>query len=257
MPSRYAEQLIDGVARDLAHSRYQTFDELASYCYGVASTVGLMSMHIIGFAGNEAIPYAIKLGVALQMTNILRDVGEDWRTGRVYLPQAELAEYGLSEADLAAGEVTDRWRAFMQFQIARNRRLYVESLPGVGLLHKEGRFAICAAAELYQGILDAIERADYDVFSHRAYVGKWGKLRMLPRIWWHSRTHGSGRGLVARSVRRRWPAAASTMHLHSAVQSPQANAPALRIMRPWNQRGNHKSSRASAPNRHPNSQSAS
>ncbi len=192
VPSRYAEQLIDGVARDLAHSRYQTFDELAAYCYGVASTVGLMSMHIIGFAGNQAIPYAIKLGVALQMTNILRDVGEDWRAGRVYLPQAELAEYGLDEADLAAGEVTDRWRAFMQFQIARNRRLYAESLPGVGLLHKEGRFAICAAAELYQGILDAIERADYDVFSHRAYVGKWGKLRMLPRIWWHSRTHGMG-----------------------------------------------------------------
>ncbi len=193
VPGRYAEQLIDGVARDLAQSRYQTFAELASYCYGVASTVGLMSMHIIGFAGNQAIPYAIKLGVALQMTNILRDVGEDWRAGRVYLPQAELAEYGLSEADLAAGEVTDRWRAFMQFQIERNRRLYAESLPGIVLLHKDGRFAINAAAELYQGILDAIERADYDVFSHRAYVGKWGKLRMLPGIWWRSRRHGSGK----------------------------------------------------------------
>ena len=192
VPSRYAEQLIDGVARDLGQSRYQTFDELASYCYGVASTVGLMSMHIIGFAGNEAIPYAIKLGVALQMTNILRDVGEDWRAGRVYLPQTELAEYGLDEGDLAIGEVTGRWRAFMRFQIDRNRRLYAESLPGIALLHKDGRFAINAAAELYQGILDAIERADYDVFSHRAYVGTWSKLRMLPGIWWRSRRHGSG-----------------------------------------------------------------
>ena len=92
--------------RDLSQRRYQTFAELATYCYGVAFTVGLMSMHIIGFAGNQAIPYAIKLGVALQMTNILRDVGEDWRAGRVYLPQDELAQYGLGEADLAAGEVT-------------------------------------------------------------------------------------------------------------------------------------------------------
>lgn len=190
VPGRYAEQLIDGVARDLAQTRYETFAELASYCYGVASTVGLMSMHIIGFAGNEAIPYAIKLGVALQMTNILRDVGDDWRARRVYLPQAELAQYGLSETDLAAGEVSDRWRAFMRFQIERNRRLYAESLPGIGLLHKDGRFAIGAAAELYQGILDAIERADYDVFSHRAFVGKWEKLRMLPGIWWRSRKHG-------------------------------------------------------------------
>jgi 15-cis-phytoene synthase len=189
VPSRYVEQLIDGVARDLGQTRYQTFAELASYCYGVASTVGLMSMHIVGFAGTEAIPYAIKLGVALQMTNILRDVGEDLRAGRLYLPQDELAQFGLSEAELDAGEVTDRWRNFMRFQIERNRRLYTESLPGIGLLHEEGRFAIAAAAELYQGILDAIERADYDVFSHRAFVGKWGKMRMLPGIWWRSRKH--------------------------------------------------------------------
>src|SRR3972149_3819523 len=123
IPPRYAEQLIDGVARDLVQKRYQTFDELAAYAYGVASTVGLMSMHIIGFAGPEAIPYAIKLGVALQMTNILRDVGEDWRSGRMYLPDVELATFGLTEDDIALGQVDDRWRSFMRFQIDRNRRL--------------------------------------------------------------------------------------------------------------------------------------
>ncbi len=187
VPDRYAEQLIDGVARDLRQSRYQTFDELTTYCYGVASTVGLMSMHIVGFSGAEAIPYAIKLGVALQMTNILRDVGEDWRAGRVYLPQEELAAFGLSEDDLARGVVTPRWREFMRYQIERNRRLYRESLPGVALLHAQGRFAIAAAAELYCGILSAIERADYDVFSQRAFVGTWGKLRLLPGIWWRTR----------------------------------------------------------------------
>src|SRR5690242_1530935 len=102
IPRHYALQLIDGVARDLSQARYHTFEELATYCYGVASTVGLMSMYIVGFDNNTAVPYAIKLGVALQMTNILRDVGEDYRNGRIYLPREELAFYGIREEDLAA-----------------------------------------------------------------------------------------------------------------------------------------------------------
>ena len=187
IPLRYAEQLIEGVARDFGQTRYATFADLTEYCYGVASTVGLMSMHIIGFSGPEAIPSAIKLGVALQMTNILRDVGDDWRLGRVYLPQDELAAHGLSEDDLAAGVVTDRWRAFMRFQLDRNRRLYAEAMPGISMLNGDGRFAIAAAADLYRGILNAIEANDYDVFTRRAYVGTWGKVRMLPGIWWRSR----------------------------------------------------------------------
>lgn len=188
IPQRYAEQLVAGVAYDLAHYRYQTFEELSAYCYGVASTVGLMSMCIIGFEGQQAIAYAVKLGVALQMTNILRDVGEDWKSGRLYLPQEELAEYGLSEADIAAGRVDNRWRAFMRFQIARNRQIYDEAWPGIALLNADGRFSIAAAAELYRGILDDIEAHDYDVFSRRSYIGTWAKLRRLPGIWWRSRT---------------------------------------------------------------------
>jgi phytoene synthase len=186
IPARYAHQLIDGVARDILKTRYASFHELAEYSYGVASTVGLMSMHITGFAGPQAIPYAVKLGVALQMTNILRDVGEDWRAGRVYLPQDELAAYGLSGADVDAARVDDRWRALMRFQIARNRRLYAEALPGIDLLHRDGRFAIAAAAELYQGILEEIEAHDYQVFTRRAHLTKWRKLRRLPGIWWRA-----------------------------------------------------------------------
>ncbi len=183
IPWLYAEQLLQGVAQDLVKQRYATFDELAQYCYGVACTVGLMSMHIIGYQGREAFPYAIRLGVALQMTNILRDVGEDWRSGRVYLPQEELAEFGLSEADLAAGKVSPRWRAFMFFQIERNRQLYADAMPGIDLLNRDGRFAIAAAAELYRAILDQIEANDYDVFRYRANV-RWGeKLSRLPGIW--------------------------------------------------------------------------
>jgi 15-cis-phytoene synthase len=182
IPIAYAEQLLEGVATDLLQSRFQTFDELAGYAYKVASTVGLMSMHIIGFSGLEAIPYAVKLGVALQLTNILRDVGEDWRKGRLYLPLQELVQFGLSEADVAAGKVTSRWRRFMRFQIQRVHRLYEEAWPGIAMLNPDGRFSIAAAAGLYEAILDDIERHDYDVFSHRASLSTIGKILHLPSI---------------------------------------------------------------------------
>jgi phytoene synthase len=187
IPRRYAEQLIEGVSRDLAQNRYASFEELSAYCYGVASTVGLMAMHIIGFEGRQAVPYALKLGVALQLTNILRDVGEDWRAGRVYLPQKELAEFELNDDDLARGRVDSRWQAFMRFQIERNRRLYQEAAPGISLLEADGRFAIAAAADLYQAILDDIEAHQYDVFTRRAHIRTWGKVRRLPGIWWRAR----------------------------------------------------------------------
>jgi 15-cis-phytoene synthase len=183
IPSCYPHQLFDGVSRDLYQNRYATFDELAQYAYGVASTVGLMVAHIIGFAGPHAIPYAVKLGVALQITNILRDIEEDWQAGRLYLPQEELASFGLSEHDIAAGCVDNRWRAFMRFQIARNRALYADAWPGIQLLNRDGRFAIAAAAVMYRGILDDIEAHDMDVFSRRAHLGTWGKLRRLPAAW--------------------------------------------------------------------------
>lgn len=187
IPPRYVEQLIEGVTRDLKQNRYGTFEEVATYAYGVASTVGLMSMHIIGYSGAEALPYAIKLGVALQVTNILRDVAEDWQMGRVYLPSDELAAYGLTEKDIAAGRVDERWRAFMRFQIERNRRLYDEAWRGIAMLNPDGRFAVAAAGKLYRAILDDIEAHEYDVFSRRAHVSAWGKVRTLPEIWWRNR----------------------------------------------------------------------
>lgn len=204
VPRRYAEQLLDGVGRDIVTTRYGNFDDLAAYCYGVASTVGLMAMHIVGFAGPHAIPYAVKLGVALQLTNILRDVGEDWRMGRLYLPLDELASFGLGEVDIAAAaakgsapdtntdRMSPRWIEFMRFQIDRNRALYEEALPGVALLHADGRFAIGGAAELYRAILDDIEEHGYDVFGRRAHTHGCEKLRSLPGIWWRARVQGYG-----------------------------------------------------------------
>jgi phytoene synthase len=141
IPQGYGEQLLAGVSRDLEQTRYETFEDLVTYAYGVASTVGLMSMHIIGFTHPDAVAYAIKLGVALQITNILRDVAEDWQRGRVYLPQEEMNSFGITEDDLDKGVVTDRWRTFMKFQIERARQLYQEAWPGIALLDNDGRFA--------------------------------------------------------------------------------------------------------------------
>lgn len=192
IPMRYVEQLIDGVAQDLVPQRYETFDDLAAYAYGVASTVGLMSMYIIGCSSPEAIRYAIKLGVALQLTNILRDVAEDWRAGRLYLPAEDLARFGVDTEMIAQGYVCAAWRALMRFQIERNRRLYAEAMPGIAYLNADGRFAVSAAAELYQAILGEIERRQYDVFAGRASVSTWGKVARLPGIWWRSRQQGLG-----------------------------------------------------------------
>ncbi|MFW5748262.1 MAG: phytoene/squalene synthase family protein [Chloroflexota bacterium] len=191
IPEGYARQLIDGVSRDLTVTRYATFSQLAEYAYGVASTVGLMAMHIIGFSGEEALPYAVRLGVALQITNILRDVADDWRAGRLYLPQDELEAFGLSEDHLHHGIIDDRWRNFMRFQIERNRNLYAESMEGIRLLERDGRFAIGAAATLYRDILTNIEAHNFDVFSRRAHLSTWGKLRRLPGIWLSSRRGSS------------------------------------------------------------------
>jgi phytoene synthase len=203
IPHGYQVQLIEGIARDLRQRRYATFAELAEYCYGVASTVGLMVMHIIQFQDEAALLYAVKLGVALQLTNILRDVGADWQAGRLYLPLDELAQFGLTEAHIALGRVDEQWRAFMRFQIERARMLFAEAEPGIALLDPDGRFAIAAASGLYSAILEDIEAHDYDVFHCRAHVGAWGKIRRLPRIWWRTRTLARPREANVRAIQPR------------------------------------------------------
>lgn len=192
IPSTYVRQLIDGIGSDLTTKRYATFEDLAKYCYGVASTVGLMAMHIIGNDDRRdgyiaSVPYAVKLGVALQLTNILRDLGEDFRQGRVYLPQEDLERFGYTEDDLARATIDWRFRALIDFQIARAKKLYVEAWDGIKMLSPDGRLAIAAAADLYRGILDKIVANQYDVFHRRAHLGTVEKLARLPRLWWNVR----------------------------------------------------------------------
>jgi phytoene synthase len=182
LPSALTNELLAGVAMDLTIHRYETFADLWLYCYRVASVVGLLSMRIVGFAPG-AEPYAIKLGVALQLTNILRDIGEDARRGRVYLPQEDLARFGLTDDDIVAGRVDARFQALMRFEIDRARQLYAESWPGVGLLSSDSRLAIGAASHVYARILDKIAANNDDVFRLRAHLSTAEKLALLPAIW--------------------------------------------------------------------------
>lgn len=185
---RYESELIDGVALDIDRVRYATWPELARYCYLVASTVGLMSVPIIGLAKGvsfeRAAPYATTLGIALQLTNILRDVGEDAASGRVYLPASDLARFGLTADDVLRGVDDERFVALLTFEIARARRLFDEALPGIALLAPSARPAVGAAAILYRAILDRIEAIDYRVHNRRAHTSALEKLRLLPGILW-------------------------------------------------------------------------
>ncbi|KAL1566726.1 Syntaxin-like protein psy1 [Salvia divinorum] len=178
--------MIEGMRMDLWKSRYQNFDELYLYCYYVAGTVGLMSVPIMGIApesqAEAATVYnnALALGIANQLTNILRDVGEDARRGRIYLPQDELAQAGLTEDDIFAGKVTDKWRVFMKKQIQRARKFFDDAENGVKELSSASRWPVWASLLLYRQILDEIEANDYNNFTRRAYVGKLQKILALP-----------------------------------------------------------------------------
>ncbi|XP_074576573.1 phytoene synthase 2, chloroplastic-like [Curcuma longa] len=180
------KDMIEGMRMDLRKSRYNSFDELYLYCYYVAGTVGLMSVPVMGIAPDSKASTesvynaALALGIANQLTNILRDVGEDFRRGRVYLPQDELARAGLSDDDIFKGKVTDKWRNFMKGQIKRARMFFDVAEKGIYELNSASRWPVLASSLLYRQILDSIEANDYNNFTKRAYVGKAKKFATLP-----------------------------------------------------------------------------
>ncbi len=182
--------MIEGQRMDLDKTRYKTFEELELYCYRVAGTVGLMTQGVIGidaaYTRNPNLPppdtsrAAIALGIANQLTNILRDVGEDRGRGRIYLPLEDLKKFNYSEEDLFKGTINENWKALMAFQLARARDWFQKSEEGIKWLSIDARWPIWTSLRLYSGILNSIEKIDYDVFSNRAYVKGWVKAVNLP-----------------------------------------------------------------------------
>jgi phytoene synthase len=163
---------------DTSVFRYPTYRDLEEYVYGSAAVVGLMMCRVIGATDPRATPHAEALGVAMQLSNFLRDIGEDWERGRVYLPLEDLERFGYSEEDLAAGIVDDRFVRLMRFQVARARGLYEVADEGMGFIPRGRRYPVVVARHLYAAILDRIEEAGYDVFSRRAETSSAYKLRV-------------------------------------------------------------------------------
>ena len=204
VPDAVLRELLDGVARDLRPTRYESWPELARYCEGVASSVGEMCTHVFGVTGDAgarraAVRYARAMGVAMQMTNVLRDVGEDARAGRCYLPADDLARFGLDAETVMAAAASaaassesprasrlardERWRTLMTFEIERARAIYATAVPGIALLAPDTRRCAAACAWGYAAILGAIERNGYDTLAHRARVGGWSRVGVLWDAW--------------------------------------------------------------------------
>lgn len=187
VPKEAALDLIKGVLMDTYKKRYGTFEELYEYCYRVASTVGLMSSEILGYSDQVALEYAEKLGVAMQLTNILRDVREDALLGRIYLPREDLEQFGVSEQDINSGRANRPFRDMLRFEIERAREYYREGEKGIAYLERDSRFTVLFASRIYSRILDEIESLKYDVFSQRAHTSRFQKLAAMPSIWMESR----------------------------------------------------------------------
>ncbi len=182
IPIELPFELMEGVCMDLYKKRFETFDEVYDYSYKVASIVGLMTSEVFGYYSEDALGYAVDLGIAMQLTNILRDVGEDLKKDRIYIPKEELDRFGISEKDLFAHKKNDAFYELMKFQIQRARDYYERSDKGIPLLMEDSRLPVYLARYNYSRILDKIEDNDYNVFEHRAYLNATEKISILPRI---------------------------------------------------------------------------
>jgi len=184
IPRQYFLDLAEGCRMDLTVKRYATWKSLEKYCYHVAGVVGLVMSCVFGLTHSDAGRQAVTMGNAMQLTNILRDVKEDWDRGRVYLPLEDMAAFRYGERDLASGTVNDNFRALMRFEIDRARRMYREAADGLCWLAGDGsRLTAASMAVIYAGILNAIERQGYDVFRQRARLTTPQKFRRIPAAW--------------------------------------------------------------------------
>jgi phytoene synthase len=183
IPKQYFDELMAGMHMDLNKNRYENFNELYTYCYRVAGVVGLIMLKIFGSHYKEAEKYAVDLGIAMQLTNILRDIKEDFERGRIYLPGDEMERFGVSKDFIAGNKMNSDFIALLQFQIARARQYYQRSAKGIKMINNVlSRLVVCMMMEMYAGILNVIEENDYDVFSQRAHVTTAGKLGIAIKI---------------------------------------------------------------------------
>lgn len=178
-------ELHQGLCMDLQQYQYHNMEDLLLYCRRVAGVIGFMIAPISGYQGGEkTLQHALKLGQAMQLTNILRDVGEDLERGRLYLPQTLLQEFDVQSKDIQNRQMTPEYRALIQHLIQLTRGFYQEGRQGIPYLNGSAKLAVQAAAHAYEGILDDLEHKQFDNFHYRAFVSGSRKIMMLPRAWW-------------------------------------------------------------------------
>ena len=183
IPQDELQALIDGVERDCTQTRYGTWEELSEYCRLVASVVGRMCVRIFGFTDPAALTCADDLGLALQLTNILRDVREDAEMGRIYLPREELERFGITEAGMLRGEPGEGWNAFVEFQTKRARELFESGYRVLRYIPRRPAACVQTMAGIYEGILQKIERDPQLPLRERAALSKREKLRVVLGSW--------------------------------------------------------------------------
>ncbi|MCY3637703.1 MAG: presqualene diphosphate synthase HpnD [Chloroflexi bacterium] len=182
IPYSYLDEILQGVEMDMVKTRFADFDELREYCYKVASVVGLVCIKIFGYTDENAEEYAVDMGLALQLTNILRDVKEDAERDRIYIPQDEMARFGYTEPELMSGALTDEFRALMAHQTARARQYYDSAVRLFPLISPDARACPKLMHATYGGILERIEQSGYNVFERRIGLSKPEKLMLLARL---------------------------------------------------------------------------
>ena len=183
IPQDYFKEIIIGVKSDLVKDRFQNFEELKGYCYSVASVVGLICLHIFGYEDDTAKEYAVDLGLAMQLTNIIRDVREDLDMGRVYLPQDELVQFGYTEEDLKNGVRNEAFVELMQFQSQRARKYFEQGFKLLPYLSRRSRACPAVLGALYSNVLDRIEASDYDVLESRVALSAPQKVVITAKTW--------------------------------------------------------------------------
>jgi len=183
LPQEQLLEIIDGMEMDLDQIRYADFKALHLYCYRVASVVGLLAAEIFGYSDRQTLKYAHDLGLAFQLTNIIRDVGEDARRGRIYLPQDELSRFGVTEADLLQAHYGDQFRRLMAFQVERAQTMYQQAFAQLPAVDRKAQRAGLIMAAIYRATLDEIARDDYRVLDQRISLPPLRKLWLAGKTW--------------------------------------------------------------------------
>ncbi len=183
IPHSYFFELMNGVEMDLEKNRYDKFEDLYQYCYRVASIVGLVCIHIFGFKDKKALEYAESVGIAFQLTNILRDIREDERLGRIYIPLEDLKRFRCSESSLKEGIVDERFRKLLHFEFERARDYYAQGEKLSALINQDSQRALMALIGIYKGLLEKINRQENQVFEKRIHLSLFEKLKIVFKAW--------------------------------------------------------------------------